>query len=258
MSVTRVRAGAPNEERFGFAQAVRSGPVTWVAGQVGKNNVTGEMVGSPTFGARLGRALDNVCDSLRGAGASAHDAVALQIHVARGVPVDPAVVAGACAVRFGTDRPAITLVTLAGLSHAEYLVEVSATAVTKEPGMSRTAVPGAGPVERRLGVPAAVRVGPYVHVGGQHGHGDGVGSALADAIGRFGAALTDAGASLAHVVSHHLYVVGPVDADGFAALCDVHRGAFGAAPPAATLVLVDALPDPGARVLLAGTAFVHT
>jgi enamine deaminase RidA (YjgF/YER057c/UK114 family) len=256
VSALRVRAGAPNEDRFGFAQAVRSGSVTWVAGQVGKDNATGAMTGPATLAGRTARALLNVEAAVVGAGGTAGDVTSLQVHLAAGLMTGRELVAAAVGERFGRPGPAVTAVALDGLSHPEYLVEVSAVAVTEEDAVPRIAVPTADPVAATaaLGGPAAVRVGPHVHVAGQPGLGDGPAAALGDAVARFETALAGAGAALADVVAHHLFVVGPVDAGGFAELCDAHRAAFGAHPPAATLVLVEALPDPDARVLLSGVA----
>lgn len=59
------------------------------------------------------------------------------------------------------------------------------------------------------------------------------------------AALAEAGVTLADVVRTRVYLTAPGDA---AAVAEVHRAAFGAAPPAATLVVVAALVDPRWRV----------
>jgi enamine deaminase RidA (YjgF/YER057c/UK114 family) len=260
VSVARVRAGAPNEERFGFVQAVRAGPVTWVAGQVGKDNVTGAMVGDSALASRLERSLANVMDALEGSGATAGDLVDLQLHVAGAPELELATVERVHREVLGGAAPAASVVRVGDLSHAEYLVEVSAVAITpdpEDPEMQRTPVGPAQPADERLGASAAVRVGPHVHVGGRLGFGPDVGEALRGAVERLDEALGAAGATLADVVSHHLYVVSPVDADGFAVLCEVHRAAFGAAPPAATLVLVGELADPDARVLLSAIAYVE-
>lgn len=58
-------------------------------------------------------------------------------------------------------------------------------------------------------------------------------------------ALGEAGASLAEVVRTRTYLTRAAD---FEAVAAVHRAAFGAAPPAATFVIVQALVDPRWRV----------
>ena len=59
------------------------------------------------------------------------------------------------------------------------------------------------------------------------------------------AALADAGASAADVVRTRMFITDPADADDVGR---AHREAFGAAAPAATMVVVGALIDPAWRV----------
>jgi enamine deaminase RidA (YjgF/YER057c/UK114 family) len=242
----RVVAGAPNEARYGFSQAVARGGAVAVAGQVGKDNRTGEMVDARDLDVQLGRAVANVRDA---AGRAQADAVlALTAHVtgplAEALPSLERALAGG-------PVPALTAIRVAALAHPTYLAELSATAGTR-PGrtMQRleataaTAVPWA---------PAATISGDDVHVSACHGHGDDPGAALAAALASLEEVLGRAGCGLADVLGEHVYVVGPVDADGFAAICDAHAAAYAGGAPASTLVLVDELVG-GARVAVTATA----
>ena len=68
------------------------------------------------------------------------------------------------------------------------------------------------------------------------------------------AALREAGAALRHVVRTVVYVVDLADTESIAR---AHRAAFGAAPPASTLVQVAALTPAAARVEIEATAIVR-
>ncbi len=105
------------------------------------------------------------------------------------------------------------------------------------------------PWEAAYGYSRAVRVGDRVLVAGTTAAGpDGEVAGLGDvgaqaraALAGIGAALEGAGASLADVVRTRIYVTDAGHAD---AVGRAHGEAFGAAPPAATLVVVAALLDP--------------
>lgn len=117
---------------------------------------------------------------------------------------------------------------------------------------------GPGPAERhgsgiewevRYGYSRVVRVGDRVVVAGTTAaSADGIVVAIGDpgaqaraALERIGEALERVGASLADVVRTRMYVTDAAYADPVGL---VHAEAFGAAPPAATMVVVAALLDP--------------
>lgn len=103
--------------------------------------------------------------------------------------------------------------------------------------------------EDRYGYSRVVRVGDRVLVAGTTAvREDGIVAAIGDpgaqaraALERIGEALERVGASLADVVRTRMYVTDAAYADPVGL---VHAEAFGAAPPAATMVVVAALLDP--------------
>jgi enamine deaminase RidA (YjgF/YER057c/UK114 family) len=254
IAVRRAGLGAPNEAKFGFVQATAMRRVVHVAGQVGKDNVTGEMIASTTFVDHVERAMANIAQA--GTAAVERDAslVAAAAHVP-GVLSDDRMAALAGA--FGSSVAA-SVVGVAGLATPDYLVEISATSFAgQEAGM--LVIPH---VPRRPGAigAAAVVSGDLVHVGGHLAWGDegeieGATDAeqLSLAMVNVAATLSQAGSSMGRLLSTHLYVRrgdGPAD---FEAICQANRSAVGIAPPAATLVFVEQLPA-GARVMISGVA----
>ena len=103
-----------------------------------------------------------------------------------------------------------------------------------------------------------MRVGDQVFVSGTTARGDHLDAdaehQTAGAIAIVEAALQEAGAELRHVVRTVVYVVDLADAEMVAR---AHRAAFGAVPPAGTLVQVAALTPAAARVEIEATAIVH-
>ncbi len=122
----------------------------------------------------------------------------------------------------------------------------------------RRAIRSGYPFEDAFGYARAVRVGDQVFVSGTTARGsdlDGnAGRQTEAAIAIVAAALRDAGAELRHVVRTVVYVVDLADTEPVAC---AHRAAFGAAPPASTLVQVSALTPPAARVEIEATAIIH-
>ncbi len=122
----------------------------------------------------------------------------------------------------------------------------------------RSTVRSAYPFEDAYGYARAVRVGDQVFVSGTTARGsdlDGNAERQAEAaIAVVAAALQEVGADLRHVVRTVVYVVDLADVEGVAR---AHRAAFGAVPPASTLVQVSALTPPAARVEIEATAIVH-
>lgn len=230
MTRSRVFVGAPNEARFGFSQAVRANSSVWIAGQVAKDNRTGIISAHHDLAAHVAQALDNVLAVLSAAGGHQRDKLAyVQAHVIG----DAHLVRTMLVDRLGS-ATAITAVGVDGLSHPDYLVEISALATLDD----------SASVNLRVGT-QAVRRGEQVYVGGV------AGGSFAAALDRFQVALQSVGAELEDVVWTHIFAVSPID---FESVCEQHRRAFGHAPPAATLVLVRELPDDEARVLIAGAA----
>lgn len=262
MTHARLLSGAPNEELFGFAQAVRAGALVHVAGQVGKDNRTGAMVTEPGLAPRLARALANVREAAEGLGGARARLVALDVWLAVDPLAERETVADALRAAVGDEAPATTLVAVAALASPDYLVEISATAVAGEEAEVQLVQDGSE-LERLLGSSQAVRAGDHVYVAGQLAldesgalvHGT-VPEQLARALDRFVDVLARAGARASDVVATTIAVAEPQDRAGFEAICDAHRAVFGASKPSATLVFVPTLPIPGATVQVSGIAVV--
>ena len=124
--------------------------------------------------------------------------------------------------------------------------------------MIRTSVSSGYPFEDEYGYARAVRVGDQVFVSGTTARGphlDGdTFEQMTNAIATVTTALNEAGADLRHVVRTVVYVLDMADAPDVAR---AHRQAFGASPPASTLVQVAALRPAVARVEIEVTAIVH-
>ena len=122
----------------------------------------------------------------------------------------------------------------------------------------RRAVRSGYAFEETYGYARAVRVGDQVFVSGTTARGADLDAdaerQTEGAIAIVDAALREAGAALRHVVRTILYVVDLADAERVAR---AHRAAFGAVPPASTLVQVAALTPAAARVEIEVTAIVH-
>lgn len=106
--------------------------------------------------------------------------------------------------------------------------------------------------EPRYGFSRAVRVGNRIAVAGTAPIPPPGGSVASDAYSQMlrcgeiaASALAEAGASVADVVRTRMYIVDPGDAD---AVGRAHAEVFGAARPAATMVVVAALLEPEWRV----------
>jgi len=114
------------------------------------------------------------------------------------------------------------------------------------------------PFEAAYGYVRAIRVGDLIFVSGTTARGADlaldVEGQLAGAIGVVETALREAGADLRHAVRTVVYLLDMSDAE---AVARAHRAAFGAAPPASTLVQVAGLTPPGARVEIEVTAVIR-
>ena len=124
--------------------------------------------------------------------------------------------------------------------------------------MIRTSISSGYSFEDEYGYVRAVRVGDQIFVSGTtarapHLDGDAF-EQMTSAIATVTAALNEAGADLRHVVRTVVYVRDLADAHHVAR---AHRQAFGASPPASTLVQVAALTPASARVEIEVTAIIH-
>ncbi|WP_431232617.1 RidA family protein [Mycolicibacterium psychrotolerans] len=107
--------------------------------------------------------------------------------------------------------------------------------------------------EPEVGYSRAVRIGPHVAVSGTTGAGGDVVEQTRNALQRIATALDDLGASLSDVFRTRIYVT---DITSWRAVGAVHAEFFGAIRPAATMVEVAALIDPGLLVEIEADAYV--
>jgi len=107
-----------------------------------------------------------------------------------------------------------------------------------------------GEFEAKIGYCRAVIAGGFVHVAGTVGQGDDVVAQCKSALEIIGAALEDAGASLADVVRVNYYLP---DAAEFEPCWAMLAEAFGENPPAATMI-ESGLIDPKYRIEIEVTA----
>jgi enamine deaminase RidA (YjgF/YER057c/UK114 family) len=100
--------------------------------------------------------------------------------------------------------------------------------------------------EATVGYSRAVRVGPFIAVsGGTTAPGRDIGEQTREALRRIETALSDADAGLSDVVRTRIYVT---DIARWREVAAVHAEVFGEIRPAATMVEVAALIDPGLLV----------
>ncbi len=107
--------------------------------------------------------------------------------------------------------------------------------------------------EGLVGYSRAVRVGPHVAVSGTTGAGDDVVAQTRNALQRIEGALSDAGAELSDVIRTRIFVT---DISRWREIGAVHAEFFGAIRPAATMVEVAALIEPGLFVEIEADAYV--
>lgn len=249
-------SGNEGEERFGYGQGVAVGDLIHVSGQVGRDNPSGVLDGPTLLGPRLERSLRNVREVVTGLAGPDAALVHVQVHIDPDPDEHWAEIVPVLTRAFGDDRPALTIVPVPP-SSPDYLVEVSAVATTSR---TRTTVPDPGPIGTDLRTSRAVRIGDQVHLGGHlpldaSGAviGEGFAGQLDVVCAALEATLREAGASIADVVSLHLWVAGEPTAEEFVDFCAVHTRVFGPGKPTATLLYVPTLPL-GALVQISAVA----
>lgn len=126
----------------------------------------------------------------------------------------------------------------------------------------RSSVSSPSPYEDAYGFARAVRVGDHVFVAGTAPiplPGEQVAPDAGSQMRRCGAiaaaALAEAGAALGDVVRTRMFIVDPADAESVGR---VHAEVFGAARPAATMIVVAGLLDPAWRVEIEVDAVVSS
>ena|SRR5271170_3327373 len=122
--------------------------------------------------------------------------------------------------------------------------------------MTRKNIPGTSPFEPIIGFSRAVRIGNQVHVSGT-GPVDSDDSDISEQTRRclalIATALANAGSSMEHVYRTRMYLT---RAEDWEAVGRVHGKFFGSIRPAATMVVVAALLNPGWRVEIEADAWI--
>ncbi len=120
---------------------------------------------------------------------------------------------------------------------------------------NRKVVSSGSDFEAAVGYSRAVRIGPHVAVAGTTGAGPAgdIAAQARDALHRIESALQQAGAALTDVVRTRIYVT---DISRWPEVGAVHAQIFGEIRPAATMVEVSALIEPGLLVEIEADAFI--
>jgi enamine deaminase RidA (YjgF/YER057c/UK114 family) len=122
-------SGGPWEELYGYARAVRVGRHVSVAGTTAASP-DGGVVGGADAAAQARVVFDRIEAALGQAGAQLEDVVRTRMYVTPGVDTDA--VGRAHGERFGSIRPASTLVVVHALVRPDLLVEIEADAIVPE------------------------------------------------------------------------------------------------------------------------------
>lgn len=126
----QVHSGAPWEDEFGYARAVRVGNQVHVSGTTAVKD--GEVVAPDDAGRQAEVCLDIIADALEETGLSLDDVVRTRIYLTD--IEDQAAVGAAHGDAFDDTRPAITMVAIDALVDPDMRVEIEATAVTESAG----------------------------------------------------------------------------------------------------------------------------
>jgi enamine deaminase RidA (YjgF/YER057c/UK114 family) len=120
----RLGSGGPWEAVYGYSRVVRAGDLVVTAGCTATVDGVVTGVGDPYAQTLI--AFGIALDALAAAGASVRDVIRTRMYVTDRAHADA--VGRAHGELFGAVRPAATLVVVAGLLHADHLVEVEAEA----------------------------------------------------------------------------------------------------------------------------------
>lgn len=126
MERQNIASGTPWEQTVGYSRAVRVGPFIYVTGTLAADE-SGRMIAVGDPHGQTIASIDKIERALVEAGATLADVVRTRIYV-RDMKDAPAV-GRAHAERFGTIRPATTMIEVSGLFTDEALVEVEVDAV---------------------------------------------------------------------------------------------------------------------------------
>lgn len=121
-----LRVDIPGLSFAGMSQAVRSGDLVLVSGQVALD-ADGNLVGESDAAAQATQALANVEAALAAAGATRNDLLKLTCFLTD--PADYPAYAAAKAARYGPIAPASTCIVVSALLDPRFLLEVEAVAV---------------------------------------------------------------------------------------------------------------------------------
>lgn len=117
---------------------------------------------------------------------------------------------------------------------------------------SRILISSGTQFEAAVGYSRAVRIGSYVAVSGTTAPGDTLGAQTREVLRRIEVALLEAGAALNDVVRTRIFVT---DIARWRDVAAVHAEVFGEIRPAATMVEVSALIEPGLLVEIEADAY---
>ncbi len=146
-----IRAEGLSEPISHYSDAVRAGDTVYVSGQASVD-AEGRLVGAGDVVAQTRQVLDNMKVALAAAGATLGDVVKVTVYLAR--CADRPKVNEVRKAYFGANKPASTLIGIAGFAIPGMLVEIEAVAVARRRPPARRARRPAGR-HRRKGGPAA-------------------------------------------------------------------------------------------------------
>jgi 2-iminobutanoate/2-iminopropanoate deaminase len=125
----RKRHGLEIEELFGYWQALKVGDFVYISGQIGRDE-TGNPIPEKGLVPKFEKTMENMQAALEGVGSSLDNVVSIQVNVMKDLEECWETLSELHRRYFGKARPASTIVQIDNLNNPEYLVEVSAIAVT--------------------------------------------------------------------------------------------------------------------------------